>query len=136
MSFKADVFDLIVTNDVIEHIPDVNSALAECARVLKPGGVMISTFPFSFGAEYGIVKAILDDGAIRYITEPEYHGNPMRPAEGSLVFEIPGWDIIKRAIKAGFSDAGFALHCSAASGILGKDLPGVFVFFAKKNDIA
>jgi SAM-dependent methyltransferase len=38
-------FDKIVLSEVLEHVPDDVSALAEVARVLKPGGLIAITVP-------------------------------------------------------------------------------------------
>lgn len=39
-------FDAIVCTEVLEHLPDPLSALAEFSRLLKPGGKLILTAPF------------------------------------------------------------------------------------------
>jgi SAM-dependent methyltransferase len=38
-------FDVVVSNQVIEHVPDLERVLKELHRVLKPGGIVISLFP-------------------------------------------------------------------------------------------
>ena len=38
-------FDLIVNNQVLEHVLDLDRVLSEFARVLKPGGRVLSLFP-------------------------------------------------------------------------------------------
>ncbi len=38
-------FDLVVTNQVMEHVPDMAVVLSEIDRVLKPGGTVLSLFP-------------------------------------------------------------------------------------------
>jgi SAM-dependent methyltransferase len=40
LPFKAETFDLITSMAAFEHFLDVPSVVAECARVLKPGGVI------------------------------------------------------------------------------------------------
>jgi ubiquinone/menaquinone biosynthesis C-methylase UbiE len=40
-------FDAILCSEVLEHVPEPTHALDEFARLLKPGGVMILTAPFS-----------------------------------------------------------------------------------------
>lgn len=47
MAFQSGVFDTIVCCDTLEHIHDDAAALAECHRLLKPGGVAILTVPQS-----------------------------------------------------------------------------------------
>ena len=38
-------FDTIVTFDVLEHVRSVPATLAECRRVLRPGGRLLAVFP-------------------------------------------------------------------------------------------
>jgi SAM-dependent methyltransferase len=45
MSFSDSAFDLIVSTDTFEHIFGVEQALRECARVLKPRGYLLISFP-------------------------------------------------------------------------------------------
>ncbi len=45
LPFPDAEFDLIALLDTVEHIPDELGVFAECARVLKPGGVLLVTVP-------------------------------------------------------------------------------------------
>lgn len=38
-------FDLVMSNQVFEHVPDLDAVLDEIRRVLKPGGVLLFLFP-------------------------------------------------------------------------------------------
>jgi 2-polyprenyl-3-methyl-5-hydroxy-6-metoxy-1,4-benzoquinol methylase len=49
-------FDVIVFNDVIEHIPDVKGALSACWERLNPGGILILNLPSSRGFFYRLSK--------------------------------------------------------------------------------
>lgn len=51
-------FDVIVFNDVIEHIPDINGALAACRQRLNPGGILILNLPSSRGFFYRLSKTL------------------------------------------------------------------------------
>jgi SAM-dependent methyltransferase len=133
LTFSDGVFDLVLSNDVFEHVPDLDQALREIVRVLNDTGVLIATFPFLFQCDKSIVKARLVGGEIEHLVEPEYHGNPMRADEGSLVFELPAWDVVERAKNAGFSDAYFSYISSAKYGVVGQGINGVFVFVAMKK---
>lgn len=53
LPFDDGTFDLVVTVDVIEHVPDSRAMAHEVARVLKPGGralltCPITTFPWTY----------------------------------------------------------------------------------------
>lgn len=133
LSFEDERFDAYVTNEVLEHVPSIDAVLREAHRVLKPGGVMFGTFPMAYGSETSVVKAEMVDGEVRHLTEPEYHGNPIDPAAGCLVFSIPGWDIVRRAHAAGFADAHIRLISSRRHAILEAEIAGVLVFVAHKS---
>ncbi len=45
LPFPDATFDLVALLDTVEHIPDELGVFAECARVLKPGGVLLVTVP-------------------------------------------------------------------------------------------
>lgn len=43
--FESDRFDLLYAHEVFEHVLHLDRILEECARVLRPGGALIATFP-------------------------------------------------------------------------------------------
>ncbi len=45
-------FDVIVFNDVFEHLPDVNAAMKACYSLLEPNGILIINLPCSKGFFY------------------------------------------------------------------------------------
>jgi SAM-dependent methyltransferase len=131
LSLASDAFDAVLTTEVLEHVPGIDKAMSEIFRVLKPGGWHVGTCPFLFDQHDSIVKARLDDGRLVHVTEPEWHGNPMSE-EGSLVFELPGWDVLARAKAVGFSSAFWRLIQSAHHGIASNTCGGVFVLCLQK----
>jgi SAM-dependent methyltransferase len=46
-NFDSNIFDMVVGNHILEHIPDDRKAMKEINRVLKPGGCAILQVPFS-----------------------------------------------------------------------------------------
>lgn len=104
LSFTDNSFDIIVSNDVFEHIPDIKKALKEAYRVLKNNGKLLVSIPFN-ELEYSTnIRAKFDENNhLIYIETPEYHGNPMSD-EGSLVFYDYGWDFLDMLKASGFKD--------------------------------
>lgn len=125
-------FDAVITLEVLEHVPDIDAALTDMARILKPGGIVLGTFPFDPRVDVTHVKAVIKDGSVVHLETPEYHGNPVDPERGSLVFQIPSWDIIDRAIRAGFSDARIVAILSVPRGIVGQTIGPILVFEAQR----
>ena len=105
LSFPDQSKDLVITADVLEHVPDCRQALNEIYRVLVDGGVLLSSIPFSDSRDVTIVRARLNaDGTIEHLLPPEIHGNPL-DASGSLAFYSYGWDVLDMLKQTGFSDA-------------------------------
>jgi len=48
LPFKTDVFDLVICSEVLEHIPDDDTAMGEIIRVLKPGHNLVVSVPRYF----------------------------------------------------------------------------------------
>jgi len=92
-TFPDESFDLIVTQDVMEHIPNPEKAFAEIARTLKPGGAHIFTVPIVRKDQPSQIRAELDEnGEVRHLLPEQYHGNPV-DQKGSLVTRDWGYDI-------------------------------------------
>ncbi len=128
LSFTDGSLDLIVSNDVFEHVPNPAKAFAECARVLKVGGVMFATIPFHSSNNESIIRAKIVNGQIVPVLTPVYHGNPVS-ADGSLVFTDFGWDVLDQIKAAGFSDVTVNIYASVRLGHLGG---GQIIFKAKQ----
>jgi SAM-dependent methyltransferase len=85
LTFHDESFDLIVSSDVLEHVPLLDKAVEETARVLRPGGVHFFTVPPRAKTKK---RAEVVDGKIHHIETPEYHRDPLS-ANGILAF----WDV-------------------------------------------
>jgi SAM-dependent methyltransferase len=129
LSFPDASFDCAITSDVLEHVPSISLALRELRRVIKPEGLLLSTFPFT-NKLASLRKAELINGKVVHYVEPEYHGNPMDP-KGSLVFTVPGWDILETARNAGFRNAKMIKFASTTKGIWGANASFIDVFYAR-----
>lgn len=65
LSYADASFDLLLTSETLEHVPDYRRALAETRRVLRPGGRHVFTVP---------VDPRLEQTRSRAGLEPVHHG--------------------------------------------------------------
>ena len=130
LSFPDESFDVVMSFDCLEHMPDFTGALREMSRVLRPGGRMMWTVPFRRDLEANLIRASLGpDGGLVHHHPPEYHGDPIN-SEGCLCFTHFGWEMFDQARSAGFSDAYALAYWSDVFGYLGTEQ---FVFIATKQ---
>jgi len=93
-TFDSEVFDLVISADVMEHVYDPENAFKEIARTLKKGGAHIFTVPIINRHKRTEVWATLgENGEPKFLGNPEYHGNPVDP-KGSPVTMHWGFDIV------------------------------------------
>ncbi|HVB92710.1 MAG TPA: methyltransferase domain-containing protein [Acidimicrobiales bacterium] len=64
LPFADGCFDRVIASEILEHIPDDETAMAELARVLRPGGSMAVTVP-RCGPEF-----------VNWALSDEYHNVP------------------------------------------------------------
>jgi SAM-dependent methyltransferase len=103
LPFRDAMFDGVVSQDVLEHVPDHRAGLREIARVLKPGAAFVFTVPFYDASPHNVRIATIEaDGGIEHLAEPEYHGDPI--SGGVLCFHHFGWALLDDVREAGFAD--------------------------------
>jgi SAM-dependent methyltransferase len=76
LPFAEASLDAVVSASVLEYVPDPGAVLAECARVLRPGGVLVCTvpdvthpvrwleWPLRLAASTSLATAVLGGGAL------------------------------------------------------------------------
>ena len=93
-TFADNTFDLVITQDVLEHVYDPARVFQEIARTLKPGGAHIFCVPLVNKHRPTQVWATRNqDGSPNFLYEPDFHGNPVDP-RGSPVTMRWGYDIV------------------------------------------
>lgn len=90
LPFQDDVFDFVVSSDVIEHTQDPAKALNELIRVLKPGGILAVTVPNK------LWKPAL--WIAEFLKARPYQGfeNWLGPLEFRQIIENSGCDILQQ----------------------------------------
>lgn len=126
--------DLVICNELFEHLHDLPAALSGIARVLRPGGHLVATCRFAYGRARNLVP---DEALCDAITTLDPGGEErqeaaMTPTTGERVHQIPGWELLEQAEAAGLQDA--AMHWIAAPsyGVVGQEIPAVMVMVARR----
>ena len=93
-TFQDQSFDLVITQDVFEHVFHPDLAIREIARTLRPGGATLMTVPIVRKSKPSRRRAALVAGkVVNLIEPPEFHGNPIS-GEGALVTIDWGFDVV------------------------------------------
>lgn len=119
LSFNDNSFDILVSNDVLEHVNQPEQAINEIYRVLKPDGEAFISIPFHVTAQDSQRRAQIVNGELIHYLPPMYHGNPLSE-QGSLVFNDFGWDVLVKLRAAGFAKACLCHYWSPPYAYLGE----------------
>lgn len=77
-TFDDEEFDIVLTQDVFEHLFNPGRAAAEITRTLRPGGLYIMTVPIMHPFGSTVRRAsLLPNGEVQHHLEAAYHGNPV-----------------------------------------------------------
>lgn len=109
LTYADDNFDLVVTADTLEHVPDYRQALREIRRVLKAGGRHVFTVPAMPSREETRTRARVEHGKTVFLAPPQYHGRGSGPLalaaplrNDFLTYHDFGIDLLDDLRDAGF----------------------------------
>lgn len=127
MSFDSASLDVLITQDVMEHILDPGAALEEMARVLRPGGVHVCTFPWYPWIGPTRTRGRRGaDGRVEHLLPEQHHASPVSGGR-ALVTTDWGTDLTDRVEEAGLSCEVRHVSQDRSRGMDGEFL-NVFVF--------
>lgn len=129
LSFADNSFDLVITTDILEHVPDPYRAHREIFRALRMGGSHLFTVPFLHAEMLDQERCRVGaDGEITHLLEPQYHHDPLRDG-GALVYRLFAMEMLVRLAQIGFTTTMYDAR-SPRHGIYGNN---AFVFVAQKH---
>jgi SAM-dependent methyltransferase len=102
LTFSDNRFDLLINSDVLEHVNDLDKALSEIKRVLKPGGYHVFTIPVDEELQTSQTRARVVNGRLEHVLEPVMHGDSIRNG-GILAFKDFGRDVLDYISRDGFA---------------------------------
>jgi len=109
LTFPDASFDLVITQDVMEHVMNPDKAFSEIARTLKPGGAHVFTIPW-YSPKPTFIRAAEVGENIEYYADKDYHGNPIDEG-GALVVTERGTDLPEFIFKhSGLVTTVFVTH--------------------------
>lgn len=122
LTFADSSFDLVLSFDVLEHVPEYRRALLEVYRVLRRDGLLVLSVPFALISQSNIVRArVLRSGQVEHLLPPEFHGDPVDPEKGVLCFYHFGWELLDDIRSFGFRDVWLTLHWSSDHAHIGNE---------------
>lgn len=98
LSYPDATFDLVLTSETLEHVPDLDRALREIGRVLVPGGRHVFTVPLLPGVGRTFARTVVGpDGIIEHRAPPVHHpgGDVGYPVFTEFGTDLP--DLLRRA---------------------------------------
>ena len=107
LTYPDNYFDIILTSETLEHVPDPDRAWREIYRTLKGGGCHIFTIPIVPWQRETRHRARIVGGMREDLLEPAYHGPWGR--EDMLVYTDFGMDVIEKLNGIGLSTEVFYL---------------------------
>ena len=85
LPFERAAFDLVVAFEVLEHVPDTDTFLRECARVLAPGGHLALSVPFMYGVhDFADYYRFAPQGLASKLSEHRLSVSRLRPIAGTF----------------------------------------------------
>jgi SAM-dependent methyltransferase len=106
LTYGSEVFDLIITSDLFEHVFKPEAAFREIYRVLKPGGVHVFSLPVRWPFPVAsVARARRHGGQIEHLLPPVYH----RGGDGSDSLVVTDWGADLITLLDGI---GFKTHAS------------------------
>lgn len=102
LTFDDAAFDVVVTEDVLEHVRHEERAFGEIHRVLRPGGHHVFTVPYRVDQRTE-VRVDTSGPEDLHLLPPEYHGDAIRGQ--ILAYRTFGYDLLDRLRELGLPTA-------------------------------
>jgi SAM-dependent methyltransferase len=139
LPFLDAAFSTVVSNCVIEHIPDNDAVMREISRVLRPGGVFAATLPSDHFSEFLLGSSLprrvglksVGDAYEKYFERISHHYHVHPPAEWKRRAEAVGLVVEQQAyyVSQAAHHRVDLSHYLGAPNLISKRLMGKWMLF-------
>jgi SAM-dependent methyltransferase len=70
-----ELFDTVISCEAFEHDPHIDETIANCMRLLKPGGLFVATMAGRTRQEHGTARSHTDSCQEEFGPDPNYYKN-------------------------------------------------------------
>lgn len=91
--FKDHSFATVVSNSVLEHVPNLEEVVGEIHRVLKPGGIFLTTVMTDKWEDYLFGAKILGNKYKHWMREKQVHEHLLSFSQWQRLFERRGFTV-------------------------------------------
>lgn len=145
LPFPDESFGSVISNCVLEHIPDLDTALDEIARVLKPGGFFATTVPSPNYERFLLGSTLFRSVGLaplarlygRWMTRISYHYHYYPPEEWQRRLAKRGLNVREWEyyFSAGAHRAFDLSHYVSAPSVLVRKMTGRWILFPGKPGV-
>lgn len=123
LEHSSETLDVVISLEVLGHVPDYRPALHEMWRVLRPGGLALITAPFnSLGVAHVEFARQETTGGVTYLAPPDHHPNPIELGDDSICYRHFGWRLLEELKESGFREVSILESWDLDAAILGEGL--------------
>ncbi|MEO5335868.1 MAG: bifunctional 2-polyprenyl-6-hydroxyphenol methylase/3-demethylubiquinol 3-O-methyltransferase UbiG [Magnetospirillum sp. WYHS-4] len=94
LAVEGKLYDAVLVMEVVEHVPDVDALLQACARLVRPGGVMVLSTVNRTLKAFALAK-VAAEYILRWLPAGTHDWNKfLRPSELAAALARQGLDVI------------------------------------------
>jgi len=94
--FKKSYFKTVISNCVLEHLPDLNQSLKEINRVLKSKGYFLTTVMTDKWSEFMLGKKFFGKVYVSLMNKKQDHFNLLSLSQWEKIFKKNGFEVVEK----------------------------------------
>ncbi len=96
LPFDDKSFGTVVSNCVLEHIPNIDQVLRETGRVTKPGGRFVTTVMTASWEKNLVGSVLLGNAYVTWMKKKQVHFNLLSSAQWEEKFKKAGFEVVQK----------------------------------------